>query len=273
MTSPRSIQTNAIQKAKSRCGSIGREYRARAGDFPRRENESPLRFSYGRKQNRLSFHKRPEQAMSAKVFMPRFNYHAFIFFCKFFGSGQFAFLETLRFTEFHLFSHFKHCFTSAVADVNMNWLMIVAIEEKPEPSPFKNSWHVRDYFAGSNSPMCDRLKPMLPVPRRGRTFDTFLICFHRFALRSGVPQQIQSYCELLSFTGLHPTPPIVPNPQWRTIQGNEYIRSDVRLRIPFPLVKHFRGYSTPHPPDFGNAVGVHIGDILIGSVVRRGHLQ
>jgi hypothetical protein len=140
--------------------------------------------------------------MSAKVFMPLFNYHAFIFFCKFFGSGQFAFLETLRFTEFHLFSHFKHCFTSAVADVNMNWLMIVAIEEKPEPSPFKNSWHVRDYFAGSNSPMCDRLKPMLPVPRRGRTFDTFLICFHRFALRSGVPQQIQSYCELLSFTGL-----------------------------------------------------------------------
>src|ERR1035437_11062121 len=79
--------------------------------------------------------------MSVKVFMPLLNYQLFIFFRKFFGLGQFAELETVRLAQFYLVFHFKHRFAAAVADVDVNRAMVVAIKEKPEPVFFKNGWH------------------------------------------------------------------------------------------------------------------------------------
>ena len=63
--------------------------------------------------------------------MPLLNYQLFICFRKFFGFGQFAEFESLRFAQFDLFFHIKHRFATAVADMNMNWVVLVAVKEKP----------------------------------------------------------------------------------------------------------------------------------------------
>jgi hypothetical protein len=73
--------------------------------------------------------------------MPLLNYQLFIFFCKFFGFGQFAELEPLRFAQFDLFFHVKHRFATAIADVNVNWAVLVAVKEKPETVLLENCWH------------------------------------------------------------------------------------------------------------------------------------
>jgi hypothetical protein len=78
--------------------------------------------------------------------MPLLNYQLFIFFRKFFGFGQFAEFESLRFAQFDLFFHVKHRFATAVADMNVNWAVLVAVKEKPETVLFKNRWHSFDCF-------------------------------------------------------------------------------------------------------------------------------
>src|SRR5271155_5553841 len=81
--------------------------------------------------------------MSVKVFMPLLNYQLFIFFRKFFSFGQFAEFEALRLAEFHLIFHLEHRFATAVADVDVNRAMFVAVKEKPESVFLKNGWHSR----------------------------------------------------------------------------------------------------------------------------------
>jgi hypothetical protein len=73
--------------------------------------------------------------------MPLLNYQLFICFRKFFGFGQFPEFEPLRFPQFDLFFHVKYRFTAAVADMNMNWAVLVAVKEKPVSVFLKNRWH------------------------------------------------------------------------------------------------------------------------------------
>jgi hypothetical protein len=73
--------------------------------------------------------------------MPLLNYQLFIFFRKFFSLGQFTELEALRLAQFHLILHLEHRFATAVADVDVNRTMLVAVKEKPESVFLKNGWH------------------------------------------------------------------------------------------------------------------------------------
>jgi hypothetical protein len=73
--------------------------------------------------------------------MPLLNYQLFIFFRKFFSFGQFTELEALRFAQFHLLLHLEHRFATAVADVDVNRTVLVAVKEKPESVFLKNGWH------------------------------------------------------------------------------------------------------------------------------------
>jgi hypothetical protein len=101
--------------------------------------------------------------------MPLLNYQLFIFFRKFFGFGQFAEFDSLRFAQFDLFLHVKHCFTATIADVNVNWAVLVAVKEKPKTVLLKNRWHSFDYFnqcAGARSQTCEPMNPAPPVTRK-----------------------------------------------------------------------------------------------------------
>jgi hypothetical protein len=98
--------------------------------------------------------------------MPLLNYQLFIFFRKFFGLGQFAELEALRLAQLNLVFHVENRFPAAVADMDMNWAMVVAVKEKPESVLFKNVRHGGNYFAGSNLPTCEPMKPAPPVTRK-----------------------------------------------------------------------------------------------------------
>jgi hypothetical protein len=83
--------------------------------------------------------------------MPLLNYQLFIFFRKFFSFGQFAELESLRLAQFHLVFHLEHSFAAAVADVDVNGAVLVAVKEKPESVLFENGWHGGNYVVGSNT--------------------------------------------------------------------------------------------------------------------------
>jgi hypothetical protein len=83
--------------------------------------------------------------------MPLLNYQLFMFFRKSFSFGQFAELETLRLAQFNLIFQIEHRFTTAVADVDVNRAMLVAVKEKPESVLFENGWHGGNYVVGSNT--------------------------------------------------------------------------------------------------------------------------
>ena len=83
--------------------------------------------------------------------MPLLNYQLFIFFRKFFSFGQFAELESLRLAQFHPIFHLEHHFAAALADMDVNRAMLVAIKEKPESVLFKNGWHGGNLVGGSNA--------------------------------------------------------------------------------------------------------------------------
>lgn len=89
----------------------------------------------------LSIYMRGATTMSIKVFMPLLNYQLFIFFRKFFSFGLFVELEALRFAQFHVVFHAEHGFTVAMADMNVNRAVVVAVNENPEAVLFKNGWH------------------------------------------------------------------------------------------------------------------------------------
>jgi hypothetical protein len=78
--------------------------------------------------------------------MPLLKYQLFICFRKFFNFGQFAQLETLRLTQFHVVFHVEYGFTAAMADVDVNRAVVVAVKEKPEPVLFKNGGHESNYL-------------------------------------------------------------------------------------------------------------------------------
>jgi hypothetical protein len=69
-----------------------------------------------------------------------------ICFRKFFGFGQFTEFESLRFAQFDLFFHVKYCFTAAVADMDVNWTVLVAVKEKPVSVFLENRGHGFDCF-------------------------------------------------------------------------------------------------------------------------------
>jgi hypothetical protein len=94
------------------------------------------------------------------------NYQLFIFFRKFFSFGQFAELEALRLTQFHFMPHVEDRFTAAVADVDVNRAVVVAVKEKPESVLFKNGRHGSIYFEGPYSQTCEPMKPAPPVTRK-----------------------------------------------------------------------------------------------------------
>jgi hypothetical protein len=73
--------------------------------------------------------------------MPLLNYQLFIFFRKFFSFGQFAQLQSLGLAQFNFAFHLEHRFAAAVADVDMNRAMLVAVKEKFESVLFKNGRH------------------------------------------------------------------------------------------------------------------------------------
>src|ERR1035437_9236294 len=95
-------------------------------------------------------------AMSVNVFMPLLNYQLFIFFRKFFGLGQFPELEALRLAQFHLMFHLEHRFAAAVADVDVNRAMLVAVKEKPESVFFKNVRHGSNFMYKNCGPDEDK---------------------------------------------------------------------------------------------------------------------
>jgi hypothetical protein len=73
--------------------------------------------------------------------MPLLNYQLFIFFRKFFSFGQFAQLESLGFAQLDLIFHIEHRFAAAVADMDVNRAMLVAVKEKLESVFLKNGRH------------------------------------------------------------------------------------------------------------------------------------
>jgi hypothetical protein len=52
----------------------------------------------------------------------------------------------LRLAQFHFVFHIEDRFAAAVADMNVNRMMLVAVEEKLESVLFKNRWQGCDRF-------------------------------------------------------------------------------------------------------------------------------
>jgi hypothetical protein len=85
--------------------------------------------------------------------MPCLNDYSSILLCKFLRASQFADFHAGRFPKLHTLFNIKDRFTAALADVNVNRSMIVAVESKLKAIFLENLGHtitVTEADAGGN---------------------------------------------------------------------------------------------------------------------------
>ena len=87
------------------------------------------------------FRWRALRAEMVKVFMPFSDDELLVFLGEGFGPVQFTGFETLGIAQFHDPGDNKDRLSTAVADVNMNGFVIIAVEEKAKAVLFKNLRH------------------------------------------------------------------------------------------------------------------------------------
>lgn len=102
--------------------------------------------------------------------MPLLDNKLAAFRCKLFGFSQLANLEPLRLSQFHGLLYLKDRLAAAVAHVNVNRPVIVAVKEKSVPILFKHLWHVRNVVAlpYKRDPIFTRLAPSRPHSRQSQ---------------------------------------------------------------------------------------------------------
>ena len=71
-----------------------------------------------------------EEALSVKVLMPLLDYRLFIHFRKRLRLRQLRDFQPTRLAQFDLGLDLEHCFTAAVADMDVNWPMFVACKTR-----------------------------------------------------------------------------------------------------------------------------------------------
>ena len=87
--------------------------------------------------------------VSIKVFMPLLDNKFFVLLCQVLCFQKFFRLETNRFAQNDVSFNLKYSLAAATPDVNVDWYVVVAVEEEPETVLGENCGHCLDsgFFA------------------------------------------------------------------------------------------------------------------------------
>ena len=73
--------------------------------------------------------------------MPCINDDPSVLFCKFFRAREIADLHASGLPELNALLHIKDRFSAALADMDVDWSVIVAVERKLKSLLLENLWH------------------------------------------------------------------------------------------------------------------------------------